>query len=157
MGKLEIDNYHGEHGDPFKDSSFRGNLSLVPENYRTYIPQDLFQLYVREIVRCKNDPIYFVNNYFYIVSPAKGKHIIDTYDKQDDLLNSFIENNRVVCLASRQVGKCLCKGTKIKLRHKETKEIIEISFEDFINDFLSEMKSLIEEKHFPISQVASDK
>lgn len=107
-GALAITKYQEEHGDPFKESSFRGNMSLVPENYKAFIPPDLFQLYVREIVRCKSDPIYFVNNYFYIISPAKGKHIIDTYPKQNELLETFIDNNRVVTLASRQVGKTVC-------------------------------------------------
>jgi hypothetical protein len=108
MSNLKIDTYHAEYGDPYEHAAFRGNQCLVGENFEAYIPQDLFQLYVREIVKCKSDPIYFVNNYFYIVSPAKGKHIIDTYPKQDELLKTFINNNRICALAARQTGKTVC-------------------------------------------------
>jgi hypothetical protein len=101
----QIHELYEKYGDPHAGTAYRGNSQLVPDNFNTFIPQELHLLYIREIIRCRTDPIYFANNYYYIVSPAKGKHIIKTYPKQEDMVKCFIDDNRVVALAARQTGK----------------------------------------------------
>jgi len=64
-----------------------------------------YQHRAREIIRCKDDIVYFAENYFYIVHPDLGKHIIKLYPKQKELLLLFTNKKRVVCTASRQSGK----------------------------------------------------
>ena len=102
--------------EPFSMTSFRGNQNLKPRNSSEAVPIESFQRYTAEIAKCIRDPIYFARNYFYIVSPGKGKHIIDTYQKQDDLIRTIFKENRVVVLASRQSGKCVSPETSIRLR-----------------------------------------
>ena len=88
-----------------------------------------------ELIRCKLDIIYFAEKYFKIVHIDKGEHVIDLYPFQKSMLKAFVEPNpdkRHLCvLASRQIGKCVSQDTKIKLRNKNTGEIMEVSIGDF--------------------------
>jgi len=87
---------------PIDESQFyRGDKKIPKENaVFTYTPA-----MVRELERCKNDIIYFAENYFTITHIDRGKEKIALYPKQKQALRSLM-NNRFVCLlASRQCGK----------------------------------------------------
>ena len=116
----------------------RGNENLKKANTVEYVSQDVQQEYIRELIRCREDILYFAEKYFTIISPAKGKHLIKMYPKQKDLLNAMVDNNRVISCASRQVGKCLFRDTKIKIRNKQTLEIEELTIEEFHKRFQPE-------------------
>jgi hypothetical protein len=60
---------------------------------------------VQELVKCKNDPVYFIRNYVYLQHPKKGKMLFDLYDYQEELIRSLQENRWVIALLSRQMGK----------------------------------------------------
>jgi len=105
----------------------RNNENLKAPNSVEYVTKEEYQRRVTELIRCKNDPIYFANNYYYIVSPGKGKHRIKLYAKQEELIQAMVDNDRLCCLASRQVGKCCFYKSKIKIRKKSTKDVHEIS------------------------------
>jgi len=60
---------------------------------------------VNELRKCKEDIIYFAENFFYIVALDRGKEKIKLYEAQRRILTSLV-NNRFVCLLScRQAGK----------------------------------------------------
>ena len=59
---------------------------------------------VQEIIKCGKDPIYFLNNYMKIQHPIKGLIKFDTFDFQDECVESFIDNRFSVILKSRQLG-----------------------------------------------------
>ena len=60
---------------------------------------------VEELRKCKNDIVYFAENFFYIVSIDNGKQKIKLYEAQRRILRSLVER-RFVCLVScRQAGK----------------------------------------------------
>ncbi|HPM74233.1 MAG TPA: terminase family protein [Saccharofermentans sp.] len=86
----------------------RGNVQIKAPNHVEHVSEDIFKNRVREIMRCKEDICYFAEKYFTIVSPAKGQHIIELYDKQKELIEFFKNTERAVCLASRQSGKTTC-------------------------------------------------
>lgn len=90
---------------PFEAERFRSNSNLRGEGKVESIPLEDFRYYTNEIIRCKTDIAYFANKYFTIIKPGVGKHIINTYPRQDDLLQSMVDNDRLCVLASRQVGK----------------------------------------------------
>jgi hypothetical protein len=96
----------------------RGNPGLKSANVEEMISKDELNTRITEITKCKKDPIYFANNYFTIISPKYGKHIIKTYKKQNELLDAFVKNNRIICCASRQIGKCVNYFTWITIRNK---------------------------------------
>lgn len=84
---------------------YNGNRRLKAEGFEETISKVEFKRRVREIKRCKEDILYFAEKFFYIVSPDKGKHKIEMFEKQKQLVQSFQDHSRVVTLAARQTGK----------------------------------------------------
>ena len=60
---------------------------------------------IREWVKCKNDPVYFAQNYIKIVHVDHGLITIDLYDYQRDIIAKFNSNRRTAVVTSRQAGK----------------------------------------------------
>ena len=60
---------------------------------------------VLEIARCTMDPIYFIEKYVYIQHPVQGAVKFILYDFQRELLRTYVENNRLIAMLSRQCGK----------------------------------------------------
>lgn len=58
-----------------------------------------------EMARCEEDPIYFAENYFWIVSKDKGRIKLPLYDYQRDIITSIYENTEIVVECARQAGK----------------------------------------------------
>jgi len=63
---------------------------------------------INELSKCRDDPIYFCNNYVKIRSLDHEDSIpFKTYGFQDRILNSVHTNNKVVVMMGRQQGKTL--------------------------------------------------
>lgn len=60
---------------------------------------------LKEIVKCKNDPIYFIQNYIYIRHPKRGKIKFSLYDYQADMVRRYHSNRFCITLSARQTGK----------------------------------------------------
>ncbi|MFV3398573.1 terminase large subunit domain-containing protein [Aeromonas veronii] len=70
-----------------------------------------------EFAKCKNDPIYFIENYCHITT-ANGLQLINLRDFQVEAIETIHKNNKVLGLTSRQASKttivacylawCLC-------------------------------------------------
>ena len=106
--EMELDNreiYRRALDEIFHEFTFSKNQNLTAGNINVPLPPELFKYKIEEITKSSYDPVYFAENYYHIISPAKGKHIIDMYEKQAELLNTMVEEDRVVTLASRQCGK----------------------------------------------------
>lgn len=57
------------------------------------------------MVKCMEDPVYFIKNYVKIQHPTKGAMMFSLYDYQEELVNTFVDNNDVIVLSARQTGK----------------------------------------------------
>lgn len=84
-----------------------------------------------EIKKCVEDPIYFAENYFYIVSLDEGRIKIPLYEIQKKILKMMVENNRVAIVSSRQMGKCVCKNSVIRIRFKPLGIVFKIKISTF--------------------------
>lgn len=62
------------------------------------------ELIKEEYIKCYKDPVYFFKRYCYIQHPTRGKILFDTFDFQDDLLESLKDNRFNIILKSRQLG-----------------------------------------------------
>lgn len=82
-----------------------GNTNLKVANASENITKEEFNYRIQELIKCRNDIVYFANTYYTIISPGKGKHVIKLYPKQEEMLRLFTEKKRVVVLSSRQVAK----------------------------------------------------
>jgi len=58
-----------------------------------------------EFVKCKNDIVYFLENYCKFNHPDKGLCVVELYDWQKDLLRKIQNNKYLVGLLPRQSGK----------------------------------------------------
>jgi hypothetical protein len=86
---------------------------------------------VKEIIKCTEDPVYFIRNYVQIVNVDKGLIPFDMWPFQEKMVQDFHENRFSICKMPRQVGKCLQLNTPIKIRNKKTGEIIEMTIGEF--------------------------
>ena len=80
---------------------YLGNPLLKKAN----TPIEFSQEQVLEFIKCKEDPVYFANNYIKIVSLDEGLTQFKPYDFQEKLINRFHENRFNICKMPRQTGK----------------------------------------------------
>jgi hypothetical protein len=89
--------------------SFDGNPLLRPYNSKKILSEDA----QAEIEKCRNDKMYFFETYCYIHTQDHGKIIITLRDYQKDFLKMIDENNRIIGLLSRQIGKTTLNALEI--------------------------------------------
>jgi hypothetical protein len=106
---------------------YNGNASLK----RLGVEISYTKEQIAEIVRCSEDPIYFIKNYVKIVNVDKGLIPFDMWPFQENMVNTFHNNRFCIAKMPRQVGKCLQLNTPIRLRNKRTGEIIEMTIGEF--------------------------
>jgi hypothetical protein len=60
---------------------------------------------VQEVMKCMDDPKYFISNYLKIVTIDKGLVPFEMYDFQREMVDKFHENRFTICKLPRQSGK----------------------------------------------------
>ena len=83
------------------DNVYLGNPNLKKANTAIEFTQDQ----ILEFVKCKEDPVYFANNYIKIVSLDEGLTQFSPYHFQEKLIHNFHENRFNICKMPRQTGK----------------------------------------------------
>ena len=58
---------------------------------------------LQELIKCKRDPMYFIENYVKVKHPKDGVMLMKLYDYQRRMLAGFHNNKDSVVLASRQL------------------------------------------------------
>jgi intein/homing endonuclease len=92
-----------------KREMYLGNPNLPSSEARfEYTPE-----MVMEIEKCKNDMLYFAENYFYIIDPDIGKVKIQLYDFQKRIINGFKSHRFNALVSPRQASKALALDTPI--------------------------------------------
>ena len=97
-------------------------LTKTPYQREKYTAEQL-----QELARCTVDPIYFIEEYCWIQHPTKGRMKFILFDYQRELLDAYHNHRYSVALISRQMGKCVCINTIVKIRNKKTGEVLEIT------------------------------
>ena len=80
---------------------YLGNPNLKKANTEIEFTEDQ----IIEFLKCKEDPVYFANNYIKIVSLDEGLTQFHPYDFQEKLIHNFHENRFNICKMPRQTGK----------------------------------------------------
>ena len=118
----------------FKDKGNRRSRYLgLPNLKRGNIKTAWTQEMVNEWKKCRDDILYFADNYCAISHIDYGIIQVQLRDYQRDMIGIISDNRMSVHKLSRQLGKCVSGDTKIKIRNKKTGEIVEMSIEDFHN------------------------
>jgi hypothetical protein len=63
------------------------------------------ELQITELQKCKDDPVYFINNYVKFDHFKDGLTGIKLYEPQEKLINKYHNNRFNICKSSRQSGK----------------------------------------------------
>ena len=86
-----------------EDHSYNGNPNLKPIDYQhTFTVEQ-----VRELIRCGQDAIYFIETFCKIVSLDKGIVPFKLYDCQKEKVNVILNNRKVILMEGRQQGKTI--------------------------------------------------
>ena len=80
---------------------YLGNPLLKKAN----TPIEFTEEQIIEFLKCKQDPVYFANNYIKIVSLDEGLTQFHPYHFQEKLINNFHNNRFNICKMPRQTGK----------------------------------------------------
>ena len=83
------------------NNGYLGNSSLK----RTGIDLSYSEEQVLELAKCAEDPIYFIDNYCYIVTLDHGIQPFKLYDCQKKKIKLIHENRKVILMEGRQQGK----------------------------------------------------
>ena len=80
---------------------YLGNPLLKKAN----TPIEFTKEQIEEYIKCKEDPVYFAQNYVQIVTLDHGLQPFKTYEFQEKLINNFHNNRFNICKMPRQTGK----------------------------------------------------
>ena len=80
---------------------YLGNPNLKKAN----TPIEFTKENIQEFLKCKDDPVYFANNYIKIVSLDEGLVPFKQYPFQKKLIENFHEHRFNICKMPRQTGK----------------------------------------------------
>ena len=80
---------------------YLGNNNIKKANTQIEFTQDN----IEEYLKCKDNPVYFAQNYVKIVTLDHGLQPFKTYDFQERLINNFYQNRFNICKMPRQTGK----------------------------------------------------
>ena len=83
------------------DQIYLGNPNLKKAN----VAQEFTEDNIREYIKCKNDPVYFAQNYIKIVTLDHGLQPFKLYDFQEKLVRNFHQKRFNICKMPRQTGK----------------------------------------------------
>ena len=107
--------------------TFRGNQNLRPRDTQIPYTEEM----INELLKCRQDPGYFITNYIKVVHPDRGLVNMELYDYQYRMIDTY-HNNRMVCfLTARQQGKCCSINTLIKIRNKLTGKLVNLTIGEF--------------------------
>ena len=80
---------------------YLGNPNLKKANTRIDFTPDE----VQEVIKCSEDPVYFIKKYIKIVSLDKGLIPFDMYHFQEEMVSKFHDNRFNIAKLPRQSGK----------------------------------------------------
>ena len=72
---------------------------------RVNVPQNYTAEEIKEYVKCRDDPIYFIKNYMTIVNVDKGLMKFELWPFQEELIKGLVDNRFCIVKCPRQSGK----------------------------------------------------
>lgn len=81
--------------------TFRNNPQLRPAGAQLSYTKEM----VQEWIKCRDDPIYFIEHYVHVVHPDRGVVLMKLHEYQKRMILAYHENRRVIGMTARQMGK----------------------------------------------------
>lgn len=83
---------------------------------KPFLVEKFTQEQIDELIKCKDDFVYFVLTYCYIQHPKRGRVKFEPYDYQEEMLKSFLDYTQLIFMCGRQLGKTTCVALYILWR-----------------------------------------
>lgn len=90
-------------------TSYHGNPNLKPIGH----VHEFTEHQITEYARCKQDPLYFIANYCYIVTLDDGLVLFEPHPVQRQQILDILGNRRVIVMQPRQTGKSVVSAACI--------------------------------------------
>jgi hypothetical protein len=84
-----------------------GEFFKKPNAATTFTPKQAYDL-----ERCGEDPFYFIDKFMMVQHPTDGALPLKLWEFQQRLVGAFHQNNKVIALTARQMGKCVTATPK---------------------------------------------
>lgn len=96
-----------------------------------------------ELEKCKNDPFYFIENYYKVTHNTRGVVLLELYEYQKEMLHAIHTNRSSIGLTARQMGKCVSYETMVKKNNDFVKlgNLVNLSFKQKIVNYLENILS----------------
>lgn len=91
------------------ENSYHGNINLKPMGYQHTFTKDQLE----ELLRCQEDPIYFIENFCKIVTLDHGLQLFKLYDCQKEKVLHILDNRKAILMEGRQQGKTITSAACI--------------------------------------------
>lgn len=107
-----------------------------------------------EFIKCKNDPIYFIKNYFNDYTLPEPQPLKKIYDRQIEIINTLLNDHFLILMGSRQVGKTIILIAFICwliLFNNNYLVAILSRKVDFTNDLINEVKKALSSLNSPFN------
>ncbi len=91
------------------DNSYHGNINLKPIGYKHTFTQEQLE----ELIKCQDDPIYFIENYCQIVTLDHGLQLFKLYECQKRKVHHILNNRKAILMEGRQQGKTITSAACI--------------------------------------------
>lgn len=93
----------------YHTEGYQGNPLLKKIN----VPVDWDKERVREFIKCRDDSVYFTENYVKIIHPDRGLIAFELYDWQREMHQAMTEERYCAFVVARQGGKSIAVGAWI--------------------------------------------
>jgi hypothetical protein len=90
---------------------------------KAHVQQKWTEQQITELAMCQDGetgPHHFMQNYFYIQHPTKGKLKYQPFDYQKELIDAYHKHRFSIAMMGRQLGKCLQFDTAISVKNDKT-------------------------------------
>ncbi|AXF41497.1 terminase DNA packaging enzyme large subunit [Acinetobacter phage SH-Ab 15599] len=97
----------GKYPWPVEDSILTKEQLFVgkPRVKRAGVSIDMSEAQIKEWLKCKKDPIYFLKTYGRVVHVDRGLVPLELYPYQEEMIKNYQENRYNIALTCRQAGK----------------------------------------------------
>lgn len=113
-----------------------------------------------EFIKCKNDVVYFIKNYFQDYTLPEPRLLKQIYPRQVEILNTLLNNHYLILMGSRQVGKTIILIAFICwliLFHPNYLVAVLSRKADFTNELINEVKKALGNLKEPFTVQLEDK
>jgi len=131
-----------KHKDNIWYNGIEGVLKDGVDVSRYYTRENLI-----EIIKCKEDPVYFIENYVKIQTD-NGMELFKLRSFQKEMIIKYNDNRMIISKVARQMGKTICSSAYFlwfSIFHNKKKTLILANKKELTDEIIMKIKDMIQE------------